>query len=144
MAVRCCDRADAPQERTSHALGQQQACGIRVADPYEVAAGKMNALIGRREVRDLYDASALHRSGWDKKRMQQVFLAVNEAKGRNVHAMQPQGLAVNPDFVRTDLLPLLQNGTCENEPAALAAFADAMQQDAEQLLRCMLGERTIG
>lgn len=129
-----------PKEQNSHSLGQRQALDIRVADPYEIAAGKLSALIGRREVRDLYDVGVLHRSGWDKERIRQTFLAVNEPKGHDVHIMNPQGLAVDPDSLRNDLLPVLQRRACGHSRADLENFAQIMRRDAGHWLNQVLSE----
>lgn len=129
-----------PKEQNSHPLGQRQALNIRVTDPYEVAAGKLNALIGRREVRDLYDVSVLHRSRWDKARIRQTFLAVNEPKGRDIYVMNPQGLEVDLDSLRDNLLPVLRHGECGHSRADLEDFAKIMRRDAGHLLNQVLSK----
>ena len=55
-----------PQWTASHALGLYRNQEVLTAHPYDVAAGKLNALADRTKARDLYDASMISQlPGWD-------------------------------------------------------------------------------
>lgn len=47
----------------SRSVGIWQAVGIQVVDVHELAAGKLSALMSRRQARDLFDCSNLFRLG---------------------------------------------------------------------------------
>ena len=128
----------ATEIRTSLPLGQHQAQDIRTVHSYEVASGKLTALMYRRKVRDLYDVSAMKRSEqWDRTQLQRTFLESNARQGKDIRGAAPLGLTWNPQSLRMHLMPLLKVGSCEDTDASLAEFGAQMEQDAEMLLNDM-------
>ena len=63
------------QTMDSRPVGIWQAAGIAVVDMHELAAGKLSALLSRRQARDLFDCSNLfHLEGLDRKRLRLAFV----------------------------------------------------------------------
>ena len=59
----------------SRPVGIWQAAGIAVVDMHELAAGKLSALLSRRQARDLFDCSNLfHLDGLDRKHLRLAFI----------------------------------------------------------------------
>lgn len=116
----------------SHRLGAYQTRDVLIADPYDVAAGKLNALLGRTKTRDLYDVNLLSNSpDWDIRRVQNAFLASHAKKGVDVRTrISPKGLVVDKDDLRNNLLPLLKTGTCEDVPGSLNRYGENLLQNA--------------
>ena len=65
---------------------------------------------------------------------------MNEPKGRDIYVMKPQGLEVDLDSLRDNLLPVLRRGECGHSRADLEDFAKIMRRDAGHLLNQVLGE----
>ena len=57
---------------------------VLTAHPYDVAAGKLNALADRTKARDLYDASMISQlPGWDTRFVQDSFIMAQAKQGRD-------------------------------------------------------------
>ena len=127
-----------PQRLVAHSMGPYQTREILIAAPYDVAAGKLNALIGRSKARDLYDVRLISQSpAWNRQRVQKSFLASQANQGVDVRTdLSPKGLDVDKDDLRDNLLPLLKIGTCNNDPAALDRYGETLLQE----VRCYLNE----
>lgn len=124
-----------PVLRSSYPLGPYQARDILVADSYDVCVGKLEALQGRSEARDLYDAYLLSAwPDWDFDRLQRTYLGVHVIRERDPRWIKPKGLFADINDLRENLLPLLKAGTCENTPRALYAFGDALAHQARMFL----------
>lgn len=123
------------ERRTSHALGRFQARDIRTVHAYEVAVGKLTALMHRRKARDLYDVSLLSRAQqWDFAQLQRTFLEANARQGRDVRERTALGLRINPEALRTQLQPLLKCGTCPDAFSAWTEFSAQLRQRASSFL----------
>lgn len=83
-----------PQWIASHALGLYRTQEVLTAHPYDVAAGKLNALTGRIKARDLYDVSMISQlPGWDTRLVQDSFIMAQAKQGRDVRwDFVPKGL----------------------------------------------------
>lgn len=76
--------------RDSHSVGAWRATEIPVLDPHELAAGKLVALLSRRQARDLFDGHrVLQMDGIDSNRLRTAFVvygAMNRTDWRTVSA----------------------------------------------------------
>lgn len=74
--------------RDSHSVGAWQAKGISVLDQHELAAGKLAALLARKQIRDLYDShKVFHIDNLDSQRLRIGFVvygAMNRKDWRSV------------------------------------------------------------
>jgi len=110
-----------PQWMDSHPISTFQATGILVLDQYELAAGKLAALIARRTSRDLFDAHALlTKLRLDRERLRLGFVlygAMNILDWRKVSAEDIEPAAAD---LESYLLPLLGTQNVLTESALLA------------------------
>ncbi len=101
-----------PQRMDSHPIGGFQAKGVLVLDEYELAAGKLAALIARRTSRDLFDAHALlTQRGLERERLRLGFVlygAMNVIDWRTVTIQDIERSAVDFDSY---LAPLLREAS---------------------------------
>lgn len=68
----------------SRPVGIWQAVGIQVVDVHELAAGKLSALLSRRQARDLFDCSNLFRLGsLDRERLRLAFIVYGAMSRRD-------------------------------------------------------------
>ena len=116
-------------------MGRFQARDIRTVHAYEVAAGKLTALLQRRKARDLYDVSLLSQAPqWDFAQLQRTFLEANARQGRDVRERTALGLRINPEALRTQLRPLLKRGACADASSAWTEFSAQLQRSARSFL----------
>lgn len=128
-----------PENRDSHPLGPWQACNIPIADVYEIATGKLNALLERRKARDLYDASLLSKADWlDFDQLQWAFLESEANKGIDPRLLAKPRMAFDKQELRTHLLPVLRKGECEDSEAAIRAFGQGLQRDSTVFIDALL------
>ncbi len=84
----------------SRPLGIWQAVGIQVVDVHELAAGKLSALMSRRQARDLFDCSNLFRlGGLDRERLRLAFVVYGAMSRRDWRTVAPTDV----DFDIADL-----------------------------------------
>jgi predicted nucleotidyltransferase component of viral defense system len=84
----------------SRQLGIWQAIGIRVVDVHELAAGKLSALLSRRQARDLFDCSNLFRlDGLDRERLRLAFVVYGAMSRKDLRTVAPSDV----DFDIADL-----------------------------------------
>jgi predicted nucleotidyltransferase component of viral defense system len=116
--------------RDSHPVGSWRATGIPVLDRHELAAGKLAALLARRQARDLFDSHRmLVRGDLDSHRLRIGFVvygAMNRKDWRTVSAG-------DVDFEDTDLarqlIPLLRADAAESQ-------ADSAEYGARLVREC--------
>lgn len=84
----------------SRSVGIWQAIGIQVVDVHELAAGKLAALLSRRQTRDLFDCSNLfHLDGLDRKRLRLAFVVYGAMSRKDWRTVTPDDV----DFYIADL-----------------------------------------
>ena len=84
----------------SRPIGIWQAVGIQVVDIHELAAGKLSALMSRRQARDLFDCSNLFRlGGLDRERLRLAFIVYGAMSHRDWRTVMPNDV----DFDIADL-----------------------------------------
>ncbi|SPD72454.1 conserved hypothetical protein [uncultured Desulfobacterium sp.] len=136
---------------TSQPVGIWQATGIQVMDIHELAAGKLAALLSRKQARDLFDCSHLFRSGaLEPRRLRLAFVlygAMNRRDWRTVANDEP---SLDVKEFEQKLLPTLRlkgvdamNTTsfmkgliedCQHGLAALFPFTSTEIEFLDQLL----------
>ncbi|MFH1950024.1 MAG: nucleotidyl transferase AbiEii/AbiGii toxin family protein [Pseudomonadota bacterium] len=103
----------------SRPVGIWQAVGIQVVDVHELAAGKLSALMSRRQARDLFDCSNLFRlGGLDRERLRLAFIVYGAMSRRDWRTVAPNDV----DFDIADLEQRLM-------PTLRAAGIERIQQD---------------
>lgn len=127
------------ENRDSHPLGPWKAFNIPTANVYEIAAGKLNALLERRKARDLYDASLLSKADWlDFDQLQWTFLESEANKGIDPRLLPKPRLSFDKQELRMHLLPVLRKGECEDSKAAIRDFGQGLQRDSTDFIDALL------
>ena len=102
------------QTMDSRPVGIWQAAGIAVVDMHELAAGKLTALLSRRQARDLFDCSNLFNlNGLDRKRLRLAFVVYGAMSRKDWRTVTPSD--VNFDIADLDqkLIPTLRSSAIE-------------------------------
>jgi hypothetical protein len=103
----------------SRPVGIWQAVGIQVVDIHELAAGKLSALLSRRQARDLFDGSNLfHLDGLDRKRLRLVFIVYGAMSRKDWRTVTPSDVDFDIADLDQRLIPTLR-----------AAGIERMQKD---------------
>jgi predicted nucleotidyltransferase component of viral defense system len=93
----------------SRPVGIWQAVGIQVVDVHELAAGKLSALLSRRQARDLFDCSNLFRlSGLDRERLRLAFIVYGAMSRRDWRTVSPNDLDFDIADLEQRLIPTLR------------------------------------
>ena len=103
----------------SRPVGIWQAVGIQVVDVHELAAGKLSALLSRRQARDLFDCSNLFRlGGLDRERLRLAFVVYGAMSRKDLRTVVPSDVNFNIADLEHRLIPTLR-----------AAGIERIQQD---------------
>jgi hypothetical protein len=93
----------------SRLLGIWQAVGIQVVDIHEHAAGKLSALLSRRQARDLFDCSNLFRlGGLDREGLRLAFVVYGAMSRRDWRTVAPTDVDFDIADLEQRLLPTLR------------------------------------
>jgi predicted nucleotidyltransferase component of viral defense system len=93
----------------SRPLGIWQAVGIQVVDVHELAAGKLCALMSRRQARDLFDCSNLFRlEGLDRDRLRLTFIVYGAMSRKDWRTVTPTDVDFDIADLEQRLLPTLR------------------------------------
>jgi hypothetical protein len=103
----------------SRPVGIWHAVGIQVVDVHELAAGKLSALLSRRQARDLFDCSNLFRlEGIDRKRLRLAFVVYGAMSRKDLRTVAPNDVDFDIADLEQRLIPTLR-----------AAGRESIQQD---------------
>ncbi len=98
--VRTCD---------SHRVGAWQATGIPMLDHHELAAGKLVALLARRQVRDLFDSHRILRmDGLDPHRLRTGFVVYGAVNRKDWRTVSADDVDFDPMDLARRLVPMLR------------------------------------
>ena len=98
--VRACD---------SHRVGAWQATGIPVLDRHELAAGKLVALLARRQVRDLFDSHRILRmDGLDPHHLRTGFVVYGAMNKKDWRTVSADDVDFDPMDLARRLVPTLR------------------------------------
>jgi predicted nucleotidyltransferase component of viral defense system len=120
------------------AVGSLRGAPVRVLDPHELTAGKLAALLARRASRDVFDAHALLASpGLDAARLRLGFVVYGGISRKDWRTVSPADVAIEPNEVRTQLLPLLR---ADRAPARreVAAWTGKLVAETRERLSLVL------
>jgi predicted nucleotidyltransferase component of viral defense system len=93
----------------SRPVGIWQAVGIQVVDVHELAAGKLSALLSRRQARDLFDCSNLFRlEGIDRKRLRLAFVVYGAMSRKDLRTVAPNDVDFDIADLEQRLIPTLR------------------------------------
>jgi predicted nucleotidyltransferase component of viral defense system len=135
----------------SRQLGIWQAIGIHVVDVHELAAGKLSALMSRRQARDLFDCSNLFRLGdLDRERLRLAFVVYGAMSRRDWRTVATSDVDFDIADLEQRLIPTLRASgvesirkdhfgrdlveDCRNFLAGLLPFTDAEMEFLNRVL----------
>ena len=97
------------QTMDSRPVGIWQAAGIAVVDMHELAAGKLTALLSRRQARDLFDCSNLfHLDGLDRERLRLAFVVYGAMSRKDWRTVTPGDVDFDSVDLDQKLIPTLR------------------------------------
>jgi predicted nucleotidyltransferase component of viral defense system len=135
----------------SRQLGIWQAIGIHVVDVHELAAGKLSALMSRRQARDLFDCSNLFRlDDLDRERLRLAFVVYGAMSRRDWRTVATSDVDFDIADLEQRLIPTLRASgvesirkdhfgrdlveDCRNFLAGLLPFTDAEMEFLNRVL----------
>lgn len=136
--VRTCD---------SHRVGAWQATGIPMLDHHELAAGKLVALLARRQVRDLFDSHRILRmDGLDPHRLRTGFVVYGAVNRKDWRTVSADDVDFDPMDLARRLVPMLRVNAAgvQAEPAE---YGECLVRECREGLSAVLpftdSERTF-
>jgi len=121
----------------SRPVGIWQAVGIQVVDIHELAAGKLSALLSRRQARDLFDCSNLSRlGGFDRERLRLAFVVYGAMSRKDWRTVTPGDLDFDIADLEQRLIPTLRAAGIER--IQQAHFGKGLVEDCRNFLAGLL------
>ncbi len=102
-------------EMDSRKLGDWQALNQPILDIHEIAAGKLTALLSRRQVRDLFDCHRILQVGnLDLERLRIAFVAYGAMNRKDWRTISIDDMNFEPEEFSRQLVPILRINDREN------------------------------
>jgi predicted nucleotidyltransferase component of viral defense system len=121
----------------SRPIGIWQAVGIQVVDVHELAAGKLSALMSRRQARDLFDCSNLFRlGGLDRERLRLAFIVYGAMSRRDWRTVAPNDVDFDIADLEQRLIPTLRAAGMER--IQQGHFGKGLVEDCRNFLAGLL------
>jgi predicted nucleotidyltransferase component of viral defense system len=125
------------QRIDSRPVGIWQAAGIPVVDVHELAAGKLSAMISRRQARDLFDCSNLFRLGsLDRGRLRLAFMVYGAMSRKDWRTIALSDVDVDTTDLEQKLIPTLRSAG--SEKIRKDQFGKGLVEDCHNLLSSLL------
>ncbi len=125
------------QRIDSRQVGIWQAAGIPVVDVHELAAGKLSALLSRRQARDLFDCSNLFRlGGLDRGRLRLAFVVYGAMSRKDWRTIAPGDVDIDTADLEQKLIPTLR--TAGSDEIRKDRFGEGLVEDCHNLLAGLL------
>ena len=97
------------QVMDSRPVGSFRAYGVSVLNIHELAAGKLAALMSRRQLRDLFDVREIFRIGeFDRERLRIAFVVYGAMNRKDWRTISPADIDIDAGEIETQLVPLLR------------------------------------
>ena len=122
----------------SYPVGAWQATGIPVLDIHELAAGKLAALLSRKQARDLFDAHRLLRSGLlDAERLRLAFVVYGAMNRKDWRTVSVDDVSFDPVDLERNLSPTL-NSREQVADASADGYGTRMVNECREALSAVL------
>jgi predicted nucleotidyltransferase component of viral defense system len=122
----------------SRQLGSWRASKIPLLDLHELVAGKLAALLSRRQARDLFDSNrALKLAELDRKRLRTAFVVYGAMNRRDWRTIETDGLTFDTDEMERQLMPTLRVNE-SGERSASEPMARRMALECRDMLSMVL------
>ena len=122
----------------SQPVGVWRATGIPVFEIHELAAGKLAALLSRRQPRDLFDCHRILRSGdLNRSRLRTAFVVYGAMNRKDWRTVSVQDVDFDPVEVAQQLVPTLRV-SAPREQAASDEYTRKLVEECRQALSAVL------
>lgn len=122
----------------SHSVGSYQATNIQMLDLHELAAGKLVALMARRQARDLFDSvQILHLGGLDHERLRVTFVVYGAMNRRDWRSVSVGDVDFEAGELTRQLVPMLRTGALR-EHGTLTEYGRMLIENCRQALTAVL------
>jgi predicted nucleotidyltransferase component of viral defense system len=127
-----------PQLLDSHPIGSFRARQVLVLDEYELASGKLAALMARQTSRDLFDAHALlTQRGLERERLRLGFVVYGGMNRKDWRKIAVEDIPRAAEDVESYLLPLLRKAALP-EPFDPAGWSAQLLADCIEAMKFVL------
>lgn len=124
------------QTADSHPFAGFQARRIPLVDPHELVAGKLAALLSRREARDLFDChDILDIPGLDRARLRLAFLVYGAGNRRDWRTVSVRDVDYDPADLAQRLVPTLRG---DRRDRASPKFGEWLAEQARRTVSAVL------
>ena len=121
----------------SRPVGIWQAVGIQIVDIHELAAGKISALLSRRQARDLFDCSNLFRlDGLDRERLRLAFVVYGAMSRKDWRTVTSNDVDFDIADLEQRLIPTMRAAGIER--IKQDHFGESLVEDCRNLLAGLL------
>ena len=121
----------------SRPVGVWQATDVQVLDIHELAAGKLAALLSRKQARDLFDSSHLFRSGTlEPERLRLAFVLYGAMNRRDWRTVTIEEVSLEIGDFEQKLLPMVRSKGVQTISAA--SYKEGLIEDCRQGLAALL------
>lgn len=122
----------------SHPVGAWQATGVPVIDMHELAAGKLAALLARRQARDLFDSHGiLHMENLDHNRLRTAFVVYGAMNRKDWRTVSANDVDFDAAELSRQLIPTLRIDT-STEQEATTEYGARLVDECRQALSAVL------
>lgn len=130
----------APMRKSSPAFLSHQATDVLLMNEYELAAGKLAALLARRKSRDLYDAHALltRFAPTDLEQLRVAFILYGGMNIEDWRTIAIGDVATATVGFEQELLPLLRDREVPTETEQITALKERLLSECQSALTCVL------
>jgi predicted nucleotidyltransferase component of viral defense system len=120
--------------RNSHPVGSWQAAGIPVLDHHELAAGKLAALLSRRQARDLFDSHrVLRMDALERHRLRIGFVVYGAMSRKDWRTVSTDDVNFDAAELTRQLIPTLRVNAAEVRSKSVEYAARLVQECREGL-----------
>lgn len=122
----------------SYPVGAWQAIQIPVVDIHELAAGKLAALLARRQARDLFDSHRiLHKENIDQDRLRTAFVVYGAMNRKDWRTVSVEDVHFESAELARQLIPTLRVNTTE-EQESIDQYGAQLVEECRQALSVVL------
>jgi len=122
----------------SYPVGTWQATQIPIIDIHELAAGKLAALLARRQARDLFDSHAiLNMENLDHERLRTAFVVYGAMNRKDWRTITTEDVNLDSAELARQLIPTLRVNTSK-EQESVAKYGTRLVEECRQALSVVL------
>lgn len=122
----------------SHPVGTWRATGIAILDIHELAAGKLAALLARRQARDLFDSHGiLHLEKLDHERLRTAFVVYGAMNRKDWRTVSADDVHFDAAELARQLIPTLRVNTSKGQKTSVE-YGTRLVEECRQALSAVL------